>query len=90
MRTLTATVTDCERTARLAQGALWAGYSSHINRTGLMARISAAQALQILQANGHSAYQQKAPRGTCPTCCYRVDGKAVNLGRLRQLAEELA
>jgi hypothetical protein len=54
-----------------------------------MTRISAAEALKILQANGHSAYQQKAPRGTCPTCCYRVDGKAINLGRLRQLAEAL-
>jgi hypothetical protein len=55
-----------------------------------MTRIPAAQALKILQANGHSAYQQKAPRGTCPTCCYRVNGQAVNLGRLRQLVEELA
>lgn len=55
-----------------------------------MTRISAAQALEILKANGRSAYQQKAPRGTCRTACYRVDGKAVNLGRLRQLAEELA
>jgi hypothetical protein len=55
-----------------------------------MTRLTAAQALKILQANGRSAYQQKAPYGTCRTCCYRVDGQAVNLGRLRQLAEELA
>ena len=65
-------------------------YSYLINRTGPMTRIPAAQALKVLQANGHSAYQQKAPRGTCPTCCYRVNGQAVNLGRLRQLVEELA
>jgi hypothetical protein len=51
--------------------------------------LTAAQAIQILQANGYAARQQKAPYGTCRTCCYRVNGQAVNLGRLRQLAREL-
>ena len=52
--------------------------------------MTAAQALQILQANGYTARQQKAPYGTCRTCCYQVNGQAVNLGRLRQMAKELA
>lgn len=55
-----------------------------------MARLTAAQALEILNKAGHTARQQKAPYGTCRTCCYRVNGQAVNLGRLRQLAEQLA
>ena len=55
-----------------------------------MTRLTAAQALEILNKAGRSARQQKAPYGACRTCCYRVDGQAVNLGRLRQLAEEIA
>ena len=83
-------VTDYERATLGRHGALSAVYSSHINRTGpMLATFTASQALQALQAHGHSAFQQKAPRGSCPTLCYRVDGKAINLGLLRKMAQEL-
>lgn len=54
-----------------------------------MQRLTADQAIKILQDHGYSATKQKAPAGTCRTLCYRVDGKPVNLGRLRRLAEAL-
>ena len=54
-----------------------------------MQRLTAAQAIEILQSHGYSAIKQKAPAGTCRTLCYRVDGKPVNLGRLRRIAEAL-
>ena len=50
--------------------------------------MTSAQALQILNAAGIFARQQKAPHGTCRTLCYRVNGQPVNLGRLRQMAAE--
>ena len=55
-----------------------------------MTRLTAAQALEALNKAGHTACKQKAPYGSCRTLCYRVDGQPVNLGRLRQLAEQLA
>jgi hypothetical protein len=50
--------------------------------------MTSKEALQILNAAGIFARQQKAPYGTCRTCCYRVNGQPVNLGRLRQMAAE--
>ena len=46
----------------------------------------AREALALLRSHGHRALQIPAPAGTCRTCCYRVDGQPVNLGRLRELA----
>jgi len=53
-----------------------------------MALISSADALTALQAAGRSAFKSSA-RGRCQTLSYCVDGQYVNLGRLRQLAQEL-
>lgn len=51
-----------------------------------MTLLAAARAIRMLRDAGHTATQAKAPAGHCRTLCYRVDGKPVNLGRLRQLA----
>ena len=51
--------------------------------------LPAAEAIRILQEAGHIAGQRRAPYGSCRTLCYRVNGQAVNLGRLRQLAAEV-
>jgi hypothetical protein len=49
----------------------------------------AKEALALLSSHGHRALQVPAPAGMCRTACYRVDGQAVNLGRLRELAAAL-
>jgi hypothetical protein len=54
-----------------------------------MSRISAADAIRLLQEAGHVAGQRRAPAGSCRTLCYVVNGQRVNLGRLREMAEAL-
>jgi hypothetical protein len=49
-----------------------------------------SEALRILTAAGRAAYQKKAPAGYCRTLSYRLDGRPVNIGKIREEALAIA